>query len=115
MCRRPLIGSLAADLAETDPGARAQLERSFACWETLLRDALNRIHRTGELPATADTGQLAIGLLAAVQGGLLLSQVRRDAAPLGAALDALIDYLACLREAEPSAATPSSPLPSQPT
>jgi TetR/AcrR family transcriptional repressor of nem operon len=50
---------------------------------------------------------LAIGLLAAVQGGLLLSQVRRSAAPLEAALDALIDHIAYLRWTVPPAATPS--------
>jgi hypothetical protein len=38
-------------VVRTDPVARAQLERSFARWETLLRDGLNRTHETGELPA----------------------------------------------------------------
>jgi AcrR family transcriptional regulator len=90
------IGSLASDLAETDPVARAQLARSFARWETLLHDGLSRMRESGELPATADTDQLALGLLAAVQGSLLLSQVRRDVAPLRAVLNSLIDHIASL-------------------
>jgi hypothetical protein len=80
---------------------------------TTRTNLLNRMHETGELPAAADTGRLAIGLLAAVQGGLLLSRVRRSAAPLEAAIDALIDHIAYLRETVPSAATPSPASPSQ--
>jgi TetR/AcrR family transcriptional repressor of nem operon len=98
------IGSLAGDLSETDPVARAQLARSFARWETLLHDGLSRMREHGELPAAADTGQLALSLLAAVQGGLLLSQVRRDVAPLRAVLNSLIDHIASLCVAAPAAA-----------
>jgi TetR/AcrR family transcriptional repressor of nem operon len=98
------IGSLASDLSETDPVARAQLARSFARWETLLHDGLSRMRDRGELPATADTGQLALSLLAAVQGGLLLSQVRRDVAPLRAVLNSLIDHIASLCAGAPAAA-----------
>lgn len=42
--------------------------------------------------------RLALALLAAHQGGLVLTQVRRDPAPLEAALDAMIEHVAELRE-----------------
>jgi TetR/AcrR family transcriptional regulator, transcriptional repressor for nem operon len=35
-------------------------------------------------------------LLASIQGGLLLSQVRRDTAPLEAAVDTMIEHLSRL-------------------
>jgi TetR/AcrR family transcriptional repressor of nem operon len=35
-------------------------------------------------------------MLAAIQGGLLLSQVRRDSAPLEAAVDTMIEHLSRL-------------------
>ncbi len=47
----------------------------------------------GELRPDADPDGLALALLAAVQGGLLLNQTRRDAAPLEAAMDAMITYI----------------------
>jgi TetR/AcrR family transcriptional repressor of nem operon len=87
------IGSLANELTETDPLARARLARSFAQWETMIRDGLGVIAARGELPRDADVESIALAMLAAIQGGLLLSQVRRDTAPLEAAVDTMIDHL----------------------
>lgn len=90
------IGSLAGELAETDPLVRAQLERSFAQWENMIRDGLHAIAARGEIPGGTDVENLALAMLAAVQGGLLLTQIRRDTAPLEAAVDTMIEYLRAL-------------------
>ncbi len=90
------IGSLAVDLAETNPEARRALANSFAQWEELLRETLAAMREQGELRQDADTDQLALALLATVQGGLLLSRTRRDTTALEAALDATIAYLRTL-------------------
>lgn len=87
------IGSLASDLAETDPLARARLARSFAQWEDMIREGLAVIAAQGELPEHVDTDRLATAVLAAIQGGLLLSQIRRETAPLEAALDTMIEHV----------------------
>ncbi len=50
----------------------------------------------GELPPDTDPDTLALALLAALQGGLLLTQVKRDTQPLKAALDAMIELVARL-------------------
>ena len=90
------IGSLASQLAETDPLARAQLARAFVQWETMIRDGLHVIAGRGELPDGTDVDTLALAMLAAVQGGLLLSQMRRDTAPLEGAVDTMIEHLRTL-------------------
>jgi TetR/AcrR family transcriptional regulator, transcriptional repressor for nem operon len=90
------IGSLASELSDTDPLARARLARAFAQWEGLLRDGLAAIAEQGQLPAGLDVDRMALAMLAAVQCGLLLSQVRRDTAPLEAAVDILIAQLQSL-------------------
>ncbi|MEV0286362.1 TetR/AcrR family transcriptional regulator [Kribbella sp. NPDC050820] len=90
------LGSLASDLAESDPVARVQLANAFARWEELIRDGLVRMQKRGELSEAADPGDLAVAMLAAVQGGLLLSQVRRDPAPLRTAVDTMIAHLRTL-------------------
>jgi len=90
------IGSLANELAETDPLARAQVARSFVQWETMIRDGLKAIAARGELPDGTEVDNLALATLAAIQGGLLLSQVRRDTAPLEAAVDTMIEHLRTL-------------------
>jgi len=48
------------------------------------------------LAAGADVDRIALAVLAGIQGGLLLSQVRRDTAPLEAAVDTMIDHLSPL-------------------
>jgi TetR/AcrR family transcriptional repressor of nem operon len=90
------IGSLANELAETDALARAQVARSFIQWETMIRDGLKAIAARGELPDGTEVDNLALATLAAIQGGLLLSQVRRDTAPLEAAVDTMIEHLRTL-------------------
>lgn len=58
------LGSLASDLAETDPIARARLARSFQLWEDLLRDGLAAMRERGELRADTPTDDLALAMLA---------------------------------------------------
>jgi TetR/AcrR family transcriptional regulator, transcriptional repressor for nem operon len=86
------IGTLAGELAETDPDARADIAAGFARWEGAIAQGIEAMHERGELPASVDPDRLALALLAAHQGGLVLTQVRRDPAPLEAALDAMIEH-----------------------
>ncbi|GAA1161920.1 TetR/AcrR family transcriptional regulator [Kribbella jejuensis] len=90
------LGSLASDLSESDPVARVQLAGAFAQWQELIRAGLADMQARGELAADADPGELAVAMLAAVQGGLLLSQVNRDPAPLRIAVDTMIAHLHAL-------------------
>jgi hypothetical protein len=87
------IGSLASDLAETDPIARARLAHSFGLWEDLLRTGLAAMRDSGQLRPDTPTDELALALLAGLQGGLLLGQVRRDTRPVEAAIDTVIAHL----------------------
>ena len=84
------LGSLSSELAETDDDARAALAEGFARWEAAIRQGLHVMRRRGDLRPDADPERLALGVLAALQGGLLLAQVARDAAPLEAGLDVAI-------------------------
>jgi TetR/AcrR family transcriptional repressor of nem operon len=90
------IGSMANELSESDPVARARLARSFAEWENMIRDGLMAVAARGELAEGADVDRIALAILAGIQGGLLLSQVRRDTAPLEAAVDTMIDHVSRL-------------------
>jgi len=51
----------------------------------------------GNLRRKADPGRLATALLAAVEGGILLAQLRRDPASLETALDEVLDRIEDLR------------------
>jgi len=82
------IGSLAADVAESNEGARQQAAAAFDAWERLFADALERMRQQGELRADASPAALATALLASLEGGMVLSQTRKDAASLHIAVEA---------------------------
>jgi TetR/AcrR family transcriptional regulator, transcriptional repressor for nem operon len=82
------IGSLVPQLAEPDEPARLALAASFARWETHIRAGLRAMRASGKLDPRADPDALATATLAAIQGGLLLTQTRRDPQQLAIALDA---------------------------
>jgi TetR/AcrR family transcriptional regulator, transcriptional repressor for nem operon len=82
------IGSLVGQLAERDPLARVALADGFERWEAHLRDGLERMQARGRLSVTADPASLATATMALLQGGLLLTQVRRDPKQLRTALAA---------------------------
>jgi TetR/AcrR family transcriptional repressor of nem operon len=88
------LGSLAYELSETCPDTRPLLADGFAQWEAAIRRGLAAMRDRGEL--AADPDQLALALLAALQGGLLLTQARRDTLALEAGLDTMIAYIASL-------------------
>jgi AcrR family transcriptional regulator len=87
------IGSLAGELAETDEQAREGLAAGFDRWEAPLREGLQQMRAEGKLRRTADPARLATATLAAIQGGLVLTQTRRDPRQLRIALDATYAYL----------------------
>jgi len=82
------IGSLAGQLAESDPAARTAIAAGLERWETHLRDGLIRMKTRGKLRNDADPATLATATMASIQGGLLLTQVRRDPNQLRVALNA---------------------------
>jgi TetR/AcrR family transcriptional repressor of nem operon len=81
------MGRLAHELAESDPTARAALRDGFGMWQARLSAGLRSMQERGELDGGTDVEALALGLVAAAQGGLLLTQTARSTAPLVAALD----------------------------
>jgi AcrR family transcriptional regulator len=87
------FGSLAGELAETDAETRADLAEGFLRWEALFREGLQAMRDRGELRPDADPALLATGLLAALQGGTLLTQTTREIRHIKAALKTAVDYV----------------------
>jgi TetR/AcrR family transcriptional repressor of nem operon len=92
------IGSLGSELAEAEPQARDQVASGFQRWEAAIRHGLREMHADGRLAPEADPDTLALALLAALQGGLLLTQIQRDTKPLEAALDAMLELIAARQD-----------------
>jgi TetR/AcrR family transcriptional repressor of nem operon len=103
------LGSLASELADLDEDARQTLAAGFDRWENAIRDGLQVMRDRGELRADADPSELALATLTALQGGLLLSQTRRDATPLATGLDAAIAHIRTYASCPPGQPADSRP------
>ena len=88
------FGSLAAEVLKSDLDVGDAIADGFARWRAQFRDGLSAMRDRRELRSDADVDQLATSLMAAFQGGLLLTQAARDVRPLRQALDAALAYVA---------------------
>jgi TetR/AcrR family transcriptional regulator, transcriptional repressor for nem operon len=88
------IGGLVGQLADQSTAARAKLEDAFRTWESYLAAALRRMQERGELDAAADLAELCTGVMAALQGGLVLAHTGRSEQPVRTALALAVDRVA---------------------
>jgi AcrR family transcriptional regulator len=95
------LGSLAAELSDTDDDARRQLVEHFSQWQHLLEAAFERMRDGGVLRSDTDAASMAVSVMAAVQGGYLLAQLNHDAGPMKSALDMALDYVRSFAAAPP--------------
>jgi TetR/AcrR family transcriptional regulator, transcriptional repressor for nem operon len=87
------FGDLAALLGAGEERERLVVHAGFIAWESLLAAAITRAQDNGDLSPDADPDRLATGLMAALQGGLLLSRTTRDVGQLETALDMALGYV----------------------
>ncbi len=81
------IGSLAMQAAMTDPKLEGVITEGMRMWRSALAAGVRRMRDGGFIDSSADPDRVAVVILAAIQGGLVLSQPERSAWPLQAALD----------------------------
>jgi AcrR family transcriptional regulator len=91
------IGALTAELIRDEPERAAVVKAQMDQWRGCLEAGLERMRAAGLLRAGADPRALALATFAALQGGLLLTQMMESIEPLEAALDGA---LAALRSSE---------------
>lgn len=87
------IGSLANELATQSENARRRLSESFEAWSAIIKSGLDRMKAQGRIVSSADTDAIAIAVLAAIQGGLLLSKTARNSRPLELAFDMALSHI----------------------
>jgi AcrR family transcriptional regulator len=75
------LGTIAIEL-KNDESFRPQLDAAFRRWEAPLASGLRAMQDRGELMVRADPDRLAAGVIAALQGGMLLARVHGDVSVL---------------------------------
>lgn len=88
------LGSLASELADCNDAAREDVAAGYRRWHDAIRHGLAAMKARGALVDEADVDQLAMALLTALQGGLLLAKTMRDGEPLQTALNTTIEHIA---------------------
>jgi hypothetical protein len=87
------IGALASEVAGSNPELASEIQRHMDDWHNRLRAGVERLRDAGALHEDCDPEALALGILAAVQGGLLLMQTSQSLAALAAALEGALSLL----------------------
>ena len=87
------LGSLVGQLAETDPEARTHIASGFDQWAAAIAEGLRSLHAEGGLQSDVDPDDLAITLLATLEGGLLLAQAQRSTRPFETAVDTVLSLI----------------------
>ncbi|MBO0875193.1 MAG: TetR/AcrR family transcriptional regulator, partial [Pseudonocardia sp.] len=90
------LGSLATEVSDHDALARQALSQLFTEWHGLLAGVLRRLQDGGALLPEASIDQLAIGLMAALQGGYMLAQTARDVTPMATSIDMALAHVESL-------------------
>ncbi|WP_297595955.1 TetR/AcrR family transcriptional regulator [Mycobacterium sp.] len=88
-----VYGSLACELIEADDEIHDDLAAGYDQWIELFRTGLEAMRHRGDLRPEADPRHLAVSLVAAHQGGALLTHATGDPQPLRAAVNAAVDYV----------------------
>ena len=89
---RPL-GTLVSWTADRREPARLVLKSALETWQRYLAVGIQRMIDGGELTGEADANALAIAILAAVRGGVLLARTSRQIRQLEVALDTAINQV----------------------
>ena len=87
------------NLAAVDAETARFLSEAMATWRAQLAEGVRRMQAGGHLDPQANPDHLAAAVLAAIQGGLVLSQPEGDGWPLKAALDQLLHSLRAYEQA----------------
>jgi TetR/AcrR family transcriptional regulator, transcriptional repressor for nem operon len=87
------LGSLVSEMLAEDDRLRETVAAAYARWEDELQLPLTRMRKAGKLAPSAQPDALARHLLAAIQGGYLLSTIRHDPRPMREALNAAYAHL----------------------
>jgi len=88
-----VFGSLAGELLEADDETLDDLASGYDRWVELFRSGLAAMRTRGDLRADADPRHLAVSLVAAHQGGVMITYATGSAEPLRTAVNAAVDYV----------------------
>jgi TetR/AcrR family transcriptional regulator, transcriptional repressor for nem operon len=77
-----ILGNLALEMSHTNTGFRDRIAQAFKGWSSLIASELEEMKRNGELPPDFDSTAYADFALSSLEGGIMMSKVALDPAPM---------------------------------
>jgi AcrR family transcriptional regulator len=87
------LTALTGQFPKNDPQIGALISGLFGQWQERLTHGLRTMQARGLLDRDADPEHLALAVLAAIQGGVVIGQATKSLTPLQIALQAALDHL----------------------
>jgi TetR/AcrR family transcriptional repressor of nem operon len=88
-----LFGNTALETGDADPGLAALVGEVFVAWTGRIARVIADGQRVGEFRNDVDPRDLAQQVVAALEGGIMLSRLRKKAAPLESCIKTLKAFL----------------------
>ena len=88
------LGALVYQLPRSARRARTTVEDGLETWREMIEEGLVRMQARGELAREAAPADIALAVLSALQGGLLLSRSAKSDRPLELAFDMALAHVA---------------------
>ena len=102
------LGALVYQLPRSAKRARTTVADGLETWRGLIEEGLVRMQARGELASDAAPADIALAVLSAVQGGLLMSRSAKSNRPLELAFDMALAHIATQVRPRDAASRPSA-------
>ena len=94
-----LFGNTALEMSDSNPEFARAIERVFDNWTQKITDTVGSAQTTGQIRDDIKSGQLACHIIATIEGGIMMSRLKKDERPMRECLDTLRMTLGLKREA----------------
>jgi TetR/AcrR family transcriptional repressor of nem operon len=95
-----ILGNLALEMSHTHPGFRERIAQAFKGWSSLIAGELEEMKREGELPPDFDCSAYADFALSSLEGGIMMSKVTMDPAPMRNSISMILEQFAAQKAGE---------------
>ncbi len=95
-----ILGNLALEMSDLHEGYRRRLAEIFDGWVLLFQGLLEEMQREGEMASGLDAADYARHAVVVLEGGIMLSKVKKDPAPLRAEMERLLNEIEAYRKKE---------------
>ncbi len=89
-----ILGNLALETSNTNPGFRERIARAFRDMSGSIASELEEMKEAGGLPGDFDSAAYADFAISALEGGIMISKVTRDPAPMRNSIALILEQFA---------------------